>query len=856
MKNGFLKGFGYIKNKISTMSLFDDNIQPIKDIFYTLQSPKIKISEETYNKEYLPLNKYYKKEQHLSNPILYIGVVSFNQKKGSIIEFTYPDKKELFTNENTNKFFTSLIDKNNKNIDTIEKVFDNINNQLTYLCMPDGAHSLTSDSQFFLIQNFSKILFGISCYRQLQVTQAMKEDEQENTRECVQKAMCIISKVPFFGQMASKLSITMLAYFNQDSLKDKKIIQDLYSNYPSNYMSRINVSEILESFSLKKLIFFMKDKIFTLIKLILLEKKILVYSHVSNNICTFIFSFLSLFPAGAFFNLDNQGRAKAYYDCYTPYGLPLKFINSKSVLYSIMTLYDVEEIEKKDIVSFFIGTTNQLLLNYNKLTFDCVINLDENKIIINKEIPKSLIHLGVLENSILNKLKRHCKFLFSDVIDSNMDDNWMLDSEKDNSMSFDSKLLNNQKNFVNNSVNEEEENFEKYEGSDDYLRGIFTKFIKNFLADISLVKKIIKSKDANEKKLSDIKEVLDNYNCAFIFKWISTKNFLYWNYEHDPELWRLSPHLKKCKNAIKYYENGNIYEGDLAYGEPNDNGKLTYYIGEKKYIYEGTFKNGKKNGKGNLSSEDNKFNYDGDWKNDQFNGFGALFDSGEKYTGEFKDNKYNGKGNLFSRNGDVIEGEFFKGKIIFGEIMKENGEVYRGNFKDGIPHGKGRLTKKNGEVFNGNFFEGIKKGFGNFVDGKGNKYEGFFDKNMFNGKGVLCKKSGELLKGIFKDGEFVEKIDDLILEKEDVNNFEKVEKINDGEKVIEIKQKNDWQVAEIKIKQENENENNDVVKKETTNDLNNIEENDKKIDNIVKNNEKVKDNLNGISDIKKNEKQQ
>ena len=145
---------------------------------------------------------------------------------------------------------------------------------------------------------------------------------------------------------------------------------------------------------------------------------------------------------------------------------------------------------------------------------------------------------------------------------------------------------------------------------------------------------------------------------------------------------------------------------------------------------------------------------------------------------------------------------------------------------------------------------------GNFVDGKGNKYEGFFDKNMFNGKGVLCKKSGELLKGIFKDGEFVEKIDDLILEKEDVNNFEKVEKINDGEKVIEIKQKNDWQVAEIKIKQENENENNDVVKKETTNDLNNIEENDKKIDNIVKNNEKVKDNLNGISDIKKNEKQQ
>ena len=88
--------------------------------------------------------------------------------------------------------------------------------------MPDGAHILKNDSQFFLIQNLPKLLYGISCYRQLQTTTAMKEDEQENTRDYIQKAMCIVSKVPLFGQMASKLSVTMLAYFNQESLKDKK----------------------------------------------------------------------------------------------------------------------------------------------------------------------------------------------------------------------------------------------------------------------------------------------------------------------------------------------------------------------------------------------------------------------------------------------------------------------------------------------------------------------------------------------------------------------------------------------------------------------------------------------------------
>jgi hypothetical protein len=268
--------FKNITKKLSsaTENLFNENNEFIKDIFFAFQSNKIVINEEKYNSEFVPLNKYYKKEHHSSNPILYIAVVSFNQKKGSIIEFTYPDKTELLEkNEGSKLFFESLINSDDKKCDTVEKVFDNINNQLTYLCMPDGAHSLTSDSQFFLIQNFKKILFGISCYRQLQVTQAMKEDEQENTRECVQKAMCIISTLPLFGQMASKLSITMLAYFNQDSLKNKQIIEDLYGNYSNNYLSKIKVGEILASFSLKRLISFTRDKIFGIIKLIMLEKK-------------------------------------------------------------------------------------------------------------------------------------------------------------------------------------------------------------------------------------------------------------------------------------------------------------------------------------------------------------------------------------------------------------------------------------------------------------------------------------------------------------------------------------------------------------------------------------------------------
>ena len=712
--------FRNIKKRITnaTQNLFSENNEYIKNIFYSLQSPGIQISQEKYNSDFIPLNKYYKKEHYTSNPILYIAVVSFNHKKGSIIEFTYPDKEDLLEKNTESKlFFESLIPSDNSL--TKENVFDNINNQLTYLSMPDGAHSLTSDSQFFLIQNFSKILFGISCYRQIKVTQAMKEDEQENTRDSVQKSMCIISKLPLFGQMASKLSITMLAYFNQDSLKDKKIIKDLYLNYDKNYLEYINVNEILESFSLKRLIYFTRDKIFTLIKLIMLEKKILIYSHISNNICSFIFSFLSLFPGGAFFSLDNTGHMKSFYNCYSPYGLPLKFLNKKSVIYSLLTLYDIDKLEDKNISSYFVGATNPLLLNYNKIEFDCIINLDEDKITFNKNINMNLFNMGKRENLIMKKLKKECKSLFDMDNSEDMDDNWMLDKDEIN-FNFNQKRNKSIKKKEKIKIYlENNENISSFEGSDDYIRGIFIKYITSFLSDISLAQHIINENEFdNETKLLKLKDVLGDYNCDFILKWITnTKNFLFWNFDHSKDLWKLSPHLELCKNVTKYYENGDIYKGELSFGLPNKNGKLEFINENVEYIYVGEFANGVKQGKGNLSSKDNKYNYEGDWLNDKFEGFGTLFNQEEKYNGKFKEGKYHGEGNLYKKNGEQYIGEFNNGIFVKGKIKFNNGNSYEGNIINNLMEGKALYKYKNGDIFKGTFIKGEKK-FGSMKIGR------------------------------------------------------------------------------------------------------------------------------------------
>ena len=856
MKKKFFSGFNFVKKKITevtqtavnnAVNLLEDNQSGdyLKDLYLALRNKQLYIDQETYKMKYAPLNKYYKPEPQTSNPILYIAVISFNQKKGAIVEFIYPDIDTLKNNTESNEYLSSLCDKENKSLDSVDKVIENINYQLTYLCMPDGAHILKNDSQFFLIQNLPKLLYGISCYRQLETTPAMKEDEQENTRDCVQKAMCIVSKVPLFGQMISKLSVTMLAYFNQESLKDKKIIGELYSNYKISAKNTINVNEIMASFSLKKLLSLTNDKIFSIMKLIMLEKKILVYSHISNNVCSFIFSFLSLFPCNAFFNLDyNTTGSKFYQQCYKAYGLPLKFLNTNSVLYSLMTLYDIGGLEKENIKSYFIGTTNPIFMNYKKVEFDCIINIDESKIIFSKLLGSSILRLGKKERDLMKLINKQCDISSKGVNNDNMISGDLVFEESENqnhrikqkqeqnighktSPKKNSLYTQKQTSEEDNEINEEEMNFEEFKGTDDFIRNIFKKYITDFLADIALVKYLVFAEDSDmsenqinkdrisihssDKKIHDLKQVLSGYNYSFILQWITTsKNFRFWNYEHDPELWTLSEHLEKIDGVSKFYENGDHYMGDMKFGLPDGNGTLNTILDGMGYTYVGEFKRGKKNGRGNLSSKDNKYNYDGGWKDDKKYGIGTLFDNGDKYTGDFVDDKYNGNGTLCGKNGEIFECEFKDGKPDgLGRVTLVNGDVYIGNFVKGKICDQVSIKYKNGESYDGYYKDNKKWGYGCFNFKNGDTYVGDFENDLFNGEGILTKSNGEIQKGIFKDGVLEKKLDKLKREEEEEKR--KKEEEEKAKKEEENKENNEGSKEEKKEEEKKDNEDNAIV---------------------------------------------
>ena len=627
-------------------------------------------------------------------------MVTFHHKKGSIIEFTYPAQSDLLSNPQTLSYLQSLSQSS-----TPSQTLETILTQLTYLCLPDGTHGTNKDSQYFLIQNLGKLLYGISTYEQLQTTSSMKEDDNENLRECVQKSMCIVSTLPLFGLLKPKLELTMSAYFNQRSLKDKTIIAELYGNSEISRYNTVEISEIYEGLSLCNLMGFSREKIFELMKLLLLEKNILVFSSLACNVCSFIFSLLSLFPGGALFDMTYGKKVSLYNQCYDKYGCPLKLFHSKRKLYTVFSLYEIDSISAKD--SFLIGTTNLIFLTHPKFKYDCVINLDEGSV--------SYPHdkQGKLQSVI--KCTKHEKTIYEVLLYKpyhkviTKGNNYRSKGDEYDNVDTD---------------DEDTVNYSLIETYEDGIRKEIKKYLLSFLSDIALCEYISSTNDTPM-----LKAALSMYNSDFITEYLHTTNYTFFKHEHNSSLYMLSKQLKESPHdVVVLYENGFTYTGHLQ--------------------------NGVRQGKGCLESKEDNYIYEGDWHEDKKEGKGRLFYDGTNYSGEFKNDQPEGNGTYIDNKGDMYEGTFVCGKLEgMGHLIKKNGDQYVGMFVKGVMQGKGQyMYKGDKRLYDGEFVDGEMKGKGVILYSNGDRYEGEVVNGQRNGRGVLYKDNDKYKQeGVWKE---------------------------------------------------------------------------------------------------------
>uniref|UniRef100_A0A6M2DGJ9 Putative late secretory pathway protein avl9 n=1 Tax=Xenopsylla cheopis TaxID=163159 RepID=A0A6M2DGJ9_XENCH len=208
-------------------------------------------------------------------PILHIIVVGFHHKKGCQIEYSYPPlvKDDSFECPSAWKYLPTL-------------------------ALPDGSHNFTEDSVFFHLpglQNEEHTIFGVSCYRQIPVEKLINRPS-DVTRSTVQKSVCILSSLPLYGHIEVKLALIAHAFFEQGDFSQTKILQDAYYNMNRCFGS----NEILEKFSVglsvRDLVLRWRHKILVLFKLILLEKKVIIFGSPVRPLCLTLLTLLSLHP--------------------------------------------------------------------------------------------------------------------------------------------------------------------------------------------------------------------------------------------------------------------------------------------------------------------------------------------------------------------------------------------------------------------------------------------------------------------------------------------------------------------------------------------------------------------------------
>ena len=732
------------------------------------------------------------KENNNNDQILFLALITFHHKQGGVVECTFPPKEKIISSGKLDE----LVDKNNEKVNSKELVLDFILNILVNNCLIDGIHLVDTDSNFFFIHDLNKIIYCLSYYVQKKTDDnenKIEDDFQENIRGCIQKSICIVSTLPLFGNILTydnyytHLSTQMNLYMNQKSLNDKSALIDIYNKLEKEFHQ-----EQKWMFNLRKAFSILKNDLLIILKLILLEKRIIVFSQIPSNVSLVIMTFLSFLLSNGKSCFEEQN------------GTPLKLFHQNYLIYPLFTLFDLdpllEKIKNNNNINFIIGTTNNLIATNKKLNYSCLINIDEQKVqygeclndsikIINGKEHKFLVKINELlnqcitnENSNNNQNIKKCKIDEPWIIEyGNGKISKLFDSVKKNILVYYVRILYDISYIISEMKNKyENDPYEKILNIHKTINQNYHKSIsqdENIINDQNENNNIIKK--AEKETLPQLEEILADpfpyviytvlpikfdslnsfsnsdknksildkkresilikvNNLAAVSEWTKTRNFKKWFCSYKEQIIYHSTLNTKETHTFLYDINDNYYKGTMLLGRRNGTGE--FYYKKEEMTYKGEYKDDLRNGHGKLSSKNGKYYYLGDWFKNKMQGNGIYYSYKiGNYTGQFYQGYFEGKGVLTDLENNVYEGMFHKGrKKGKGEIRFNNGDIFKGEFKNNKYNGKGVLMDSKGNI--------LKEG--EFKDGNCIKFKKVSNKEVKPSKEDMPRKSKESSKSL------------------------------------------------------------------------------------------------------------
>lgn len=377
--------------------------------------PSLKQNIEIKN---LPLPKPHPHEQSAGDMVFAVCLVDFHHVRGPEIQWWRSNYHQ--------------------NYDPQEKLFGN----LSFQALPDGSHLFEETfSNFNLVYDFTtrvlvdnlkdielfrgnpnhlETLFGCSCVRQVKTTELPPEELERNkdiTRSIVQKAVVVITrKQPVFNKIKEKLSIITHSYFQQSNFTNFELLDNLFDNlnesftlveeddssvrlYPAEAaLLETKKNERQEEFfvnlNLRHILSQFKGNLLVILKALLLEKKVLVYSNNNLELLTqFQNNLIALIP-DLLNNLDLSGCPLSdYTEKHSPlskptslktndrrsmlrfFGLPLQIFNTKGSFWN--PYLPLQQLDELTTETFMVGCSNLLIANQlAKFKVDLLVDID------------------------------------------------------------------------------------------------------------------------------------------------------------------------------------------------------------------------------------------------------------------------------------------------------------------------------------------------------------------------------------------------------------------------------------------------------------------------------------------------
>ncbi|SCV00140.1 LAME_0G07778g1_1 [Lachancea meyersii CBS 8951] len=463
--------------------------------------------------------------EHVEHNVVFgVFLVNFHHSKGPEVEYSYGLPEGMEASKIWPYLPFQALPDGSHSFEETFTYFTLVYNETERCGSPvEGAAAIPADE----VDNYTTF-FAISCSRQIRSKELLQKG-CEVTRSTVQKAIVVVARRPIFGQIKDKLSIVTNAYFMQRDFTNKSILDTLYGNLSAMYKlsGATDESHMYVGLCLRRVIHDFGKEVLTILKAILLERKVLFYGSDVEALCNVQFGFIGLIPnlishlqdcgspmlhsyfdnlkvVDSFKSSDRQSVLKFL-------GFPLQVFGDGGLFSPYSPLQQLEDLDSKKTTHFVAGTSNSLLLEQKDQVCEVLVNV--NTFTVEVVTAARDLH-GALQ------LTSHDK-RWMDSIVSIVAETW---NEND---------FTTPKNL-------------QFEGSEDFLRWQFEDYLTGLISCEKLHSYLENNRN-NEMAMKSISDEwassspIDFYGSVWVEKWRETQNYKAFNLSTDDRIFDLFP---------------------------------------------------------------------------------------------------------------------------------------------------------------------------------------------------------------------------------------------------------------------------------------------------------------------------